>query len=317
MPVTDLNALSLPDFYAEIRRDGLVMRLFELARDEDFGPQFERGGGGDVTGRAAFGVMEQGEARVTFREKGVLAGAAAIDDLLTAFRADADYHAAVADGSSVQPGQTVGTLRGSLRSIVAVERTLLNLLGRLSGVATRTAEFVRAVQGTSAKIFDTRKTTPGLRVLEKYAVRCGGGHAHRFGLYDAALIKDNHLAGVTPAELPAAVARMTRRAHDHADRDGLRFVQVEVDTLEQLEAILTTGGAGASIILLDNMSPDRLREAVALRARLAPQPSAILLEASGGITLDNVHAVAQTGVDRISLGTLTHGARWLDVGLDR
>jgi len=312
--MVDLNELPLAELYTELARNGLVMRLFELARDEDFGPAFERGGGGDVTGRATFGATEMGEAAVVFRQAGVLAGSAAMETLLHALRADADYQVLVEDGTAVAAGATVGRLRGNLRAIVAAERTVLNTLGRLSGVATRTAEFVAAVKGTKAQILDTRKTTPGMRVLEKYAVRCGGGHCHRIGLYDAALIKDNHLAGLPVGELAAAVAKMARRAHDQADREGLRFVGVEVDRLDQLEAILAAGGAGAGMVLLDNMGVAELREAVAMRDRLV---GAVLLEASGGIGIENVRAVAETGVDRISLGTLTHGARWVDVGLDR
>jgi nicotinate-nucleotide pyrophosphorylase (carboxylating) len=203
--------------------------------------------------------------------------------------------------------------------VLTAERLLLNFLGRLSGIATLTRRYVEAVVGTRARIYDTRKTTPGWRRLEKYAVRCGGGWNHRSGLFDAVLIKDNHLAvrsaspggaaGYTPAE---AVARARRYAGDRAGEAGCGelIVEVEVDTLEQLAEVLP---AGPDLVLLDNMSLDQLRQAVAYRDAVH---AAIELEASGGVGLENVRALAETGVDRISVGALTHSAPSLDVALD-
>ena len=205
-------------------------------------------------------------------------------------------------------GDVVGTLSGSLRGILAVERVLLNLLTHLSGIATLTAAYVAQVAGTSADIYDTRKTIPGLRDLAKYAVACGGGCNHRMGLHDAVLVKDNHIAHIAPAELPGALARMVVAAR--AAKPRPTFVEIEVDTLDQLRAVLPTG---PDIVLLDNMAPDQLRDAVALRNAAAP---GVLLEASGGVTLETVGAIARTGVDRIAVGALTHSAPALDLGLD-
>jgi nicotinate-nucleotide pyrophosphorylase (carboxylating) len=310
--VIDLNAMTLPELYQDFRSSGLLTRLFELARDEDLGPHLDSSSA-DPTSHAMYGATVRGRAALVARQSGTVAGLAAVEDVLHAFHADVDFLPATSDGQACKPRAILGTLEGSMRGMLAAERTLLNTLGRLSGIATRTREFVNAVAHTKAKIYDTRKTSPGLRLLEKYAVRAGGGCCHRLGLYDAALFKDNHLAELPLAELPASLAKAVRRAHDAADRAGLRFVQVEVDTLDQLRAILSAGGCGCALILLDNMPPAELREAVGLRDQLARH---IQLEASGGITLENIAAVAETGVDRISLGTITHGARWLDIGLD-
>jgi nicotinate-nucleotide pyrophosphorylase (carboxylating) len=312
----DWNALSLAEMYRELRGTGLVARLLELARDEDLGGW--RAGEdwestGDPTSRAITLATHRSGAEVVCREAGVVSGLAVIGDVLDVFRADVDFVPRVFDGDRVGDGAVLGELKGNTRGMLAVERTVLNLVGRLSGIATRTAEFVAAVSGTKAQILDTRKTTPGMRVLEKYAVRCGGGVCHRMGLYDAGLFKDNHLAVVKPEVMAATLAGAVRRAHDAAGRAGLDFVEVEVDNLEQLKAILGAGGCGCGLVLLDNMPPGVLREAVAIRDGMMP---GMKLEASGGITLGNVAEVAATGVDRISLGTLTHGARWLDVGLD-
>lgn len=319
----DINALALPELFDHLNRHGLVQRLVELARDEDWGSNPDVG---DVTSKAAIGATARGTARIVAREAGVLCGVRVAPMVLHAFKADVDLDVRTRDGETLTPGQLIAEITGSLRGILAAERTMLNVLGRLSGVATRTAAMVAVVRGTGVKLLDTRKTTPGLRVLEKYAVRCGGGQCHRVGLYDAALLKDNHLAGVSDGELPAFIKRTVKRAGDEADREGLAFVEVEVDTLEQLGAILKAGGGpgcGVGIVLLDNMTPEQLAAAVGARneqeaaaGRAAGQAPNLLLEASGGITVENLAAVAATGVDRISLGTLTHGARWLDFGLD-
>jgi nicotinate-nucleotide pyrophosphorylase (carboxylating) len=240
----------------------------------------------------------------------VVAGLAVVPDVLAVFGGDIAFQRGAADGAACGTGDLLGTLSGELRAILAVERTLLNLLGRAGGVATLTRRYVEAVAGTRAAIFDTRKTMPGLRALDKYAVGCGGGRMHRVGLYDAVLIKDNHLAHVALADLPRRIAAAARAAR--AQRD-LRFVEVEVDTLEQLGALLELPEGTIDIVLLDNMMVSQLVEAVSLRDRRQPR---LRLEASGGISLSTVRAVAETGVERISVGALTHSAAALELGLD-
>jgi nicotinate-nucleotide pyrophosphorylase (carboxylating) len=204
------------------------------------------------------------------------------------------------DGASVQARTAVMRIEGSARAVLAAERAALNLLGHLSGVATATHEFVRRVKGTPTRICCTRKTTPGLRALEKYAVRCGGGFNHRFGLDDAMLIKDNHIA------VAGGVRAVLERARANAGH--LVKIEIEVDTLEQLKDVIAVGLADA--VLLDNMSPATMREAVAMVGGRFP------LEASGGITLDTIEAVAAAGVDYASSGWITHSAPNLDVALD-
>jgi nicotinate-nucleotide pyrophosphorylase (carboxylating) len=209
------------------------------------------------------------------------------------------FEAALRDGDVLAPGTVLARVEGNARALLSAERTALNLLGRLSGIATLTGAYVAAVSGTGARIADTRKTTPGLRALEKHAVRCGGGTNHRFGLDDAILIKDNHVAacgGIGPA---------LERARAHAGH--LLSIEVEVDSLEQLEQALPHA---PTAILLDNFDLDDLKTAVAMaRGRT-------VLEASGGVTLETVRAIAETGVDVISVGALTHSAPVLDIGLD-
>ena len=222
------------------------------------------------------------------------------------------WDATVEDGDVVTAGQCLAELRGDVRDLLTAERLLLNFIGRLSGIASLTRTYVDAVQGTTARIYDTRKTTPGWRRLEKYAVRCGGGQNHRTGLFDAVLIKDNHLAlaGVLPGE---AVRRARQFLKDTLPADlhaESMIVEIEVDTLEQLDDALP---ASPDIVLLDNMSLDQLCEAVAKRNTVNPS---VQLEASGGVTLKTVRGIAETGVDRISVGALTHSAVSLDVGLD-
>jgi nicotinate-nucleotide pyrophosphorylase (carboxylating) len=225
---------------------------------------------------------------------------------------------AVEDRQRVDAGARLARISGHVRDLLTCERTLLNLLGRLMGVATLAAEFVRAVDGTGARIYDTRKTTPGWRRLEKYAARCGGARNHRTGLFDAILIKDNHLAqlaaeGSSRAETVAAAVRQVRRALASAPGDRSLeelIIEVEVDGLDQLTAVLPER---PDIVLLDNMAVEDLRQAVALRNERAPE---VELEASGGVNLSTVKAIAETGVERISVGSLTHGARSLNVALD-
>jgi nicotinate-nucleotide pyrophosphorylase (carboxylating) len=224
------------------------------------------------------------------------------------------------DGQRVEAGDRVAQISGSARDLLVCERMLLNFLGRLSGVATTTRRFVEATAGAKAEIYDTRKTTPGWRLLEKYAVSQGGGRNHRRGLYDAVLIKDNHLALWRETEPDGSPAGAVLKAKAFVERAELPRgerppgdrppIEVEVDTLAQLVDVLA---AGPDLVLLDNMSLDELRRAVALRDAAGDRP---LLEASGGITLDRVGAVAATGVDRISVGGLTHSAVGVDFGLD-
>ena len=254
----------------------------------------------------------QGRAAVVAREAGTAAGLPAASLALDEMQVSVDWRPLVTDGQTVAAGARLAELGGPVRSLLTAERLLLNLIGRLSGIATLTRRFVQAVQGTPARIYDTRKTTPGWRRLEKYAVRCGGGRNHRTGLFDAVLIKDNHLAlmQLRPGEAVRRVREFLLAAGRGPDRSEPLIVEVEVDTLEQLDDALP---AGPDMILLDNMSPGQLREAVARRDAVNRD---IELEASGGINLRSVRAIAETGLDRISVGALTHSAVALDVALD-
>lgn len=307
----DLNALPLDEVYAEFRATGLVRRVLELARDEDLGP---RGIAGDVTSAACGGSGVTIEAEIVPRQSCVAAGLAAMTDLVDVFGGGMEWMPRAADGSRVEARSVMGTVRGRADAVLALERTALNLLSRLCGIATH-AHAMKAAMDSGAPghrtvLLDTRKTTPGLRVLEKYAVRCGGCLCHRIGLFDAVLIKDNHLAGV-PID---ALAGFVRSAAVRARATGpVRFVEVEVDSLAQLAQVLTLERGVVDIVLVDNMDDASLREAVAMRDRAG---AAVLLEASGGVSMDRVAAIARTGVDRISAGSLTHGARIVDIGAD-
>jgi nicotinate-nucleotide pyrophosphorylase (carboxylating) len=281
-------------------------QILRLAIREDLGER------GDWTTAALVPEDAAGHAAIVARQPGVLAGEPAVADTLRRFDNRLRWQPAAQDGQTLVSGQVIGRIDGPARGLLAAERTLLNFLGRLSGIATLTRKYVDAVAGTRARIYDTRKTTPGWRGLEKYAVRCGGGWNHRGGLFEALLIKDNHLAlgrgEFSPAE---AVARARRFLADRPHGDGgAVIVEVEVDTLEQLAEVLP---AEPDLILLDNMSLAQLREAVLRRdARRA----AVELEASGGVGLATVRRIAETGVERISVGALTHSAAALDLGLD-
>lgn len=270
----------------------------------------------DLTTVALVAAASRGAADIVVRQPGVLAGLPAVPLVISELNLDVSFRPFHEDGDAVAAGTRVVRLDGATRHLLTAERLILNLLGRLSGIATLTRQFVRQVAGTRSRIYDTRKTTPGWRRLEKYAVRCGGGSNHRTGLFDAVLIKDNHLAqaacnasgtGMSPAE---AVRRARRYLQDVQPPQADAVVEVEVDTLDQLEDVL---GAGPDIILLDNMSPPQLREAVRRRDESG---SPAELEASGGITLATVRQVAESGVERISIGALTHSAAALDIGLD-
>jgi len=287
--------------------------LLRLAIREDLGDD------GDWTTRSLVPRGAIGRAAIVARQSGVVAGLAGINTTLTAIDHNLNWSAEARDGQAVEQGSRIGVIHGPAQGLFAVERLLLNYLGRLSGIATLTRKYVEAGAGTTARIFDTRKTTPGWRRLEKYAVRCGGGWNHRGGLFEAVLIKDNHLAwGASSTEessqfIPAeAVLRARRYLAQHAVKNDplSMIIEVEVDTLEQLEQVLP---AEPDIILLDNMSIEQLHKAVAYRNKINP---AVELEASGGVTLSNVRRIAETGVQRISVGALTHSAPALNFALD-
>ncbi|WP_250438917.1 carboxylating nicotinate-nucleotide diphosphorylase [Delftia tsuruhatensis] len=257
------------------------------------------GRAGDLTTDAIVPVDAQAELRLVARQEGVLAG---LDMARLAFRAlDAQsrFEPVLRDGSELAPGQEIARIHGSARAILTAERVALNYLCHLSGVATATASIARAIADTGARVTCTRKTMPGLRALQKYAVRVGGGSNHRFGLDDAVLIKDNHIA------LAGGVAEALARAR--AGVGHMVQIQLEVDTLEQLEVALSLG---VEVVLLDNMDLDTLRTAVSMARGRA------VTEASGRITPETARAVAETGVDQIAVGWITHSARVLDIGLD-
>ena len=257
------------------------------------------GGAGDVTSAATIGAGVQARAILVARAAGVIAGLPLVVETCRQVDAGIEVELSASDGDMVEAGAVVATLTGPAQGILTAERTALNFVGHLSGIATATRRLVDAVAGTRARIADTRKTTPGLRALEKYAVRCGGGVNHRFGLGDAILIKDNHIAAA------GGVGNAVRAARARASH--MLTIEVEVDTLAQLDEALD---AGAQVVLLDNMSPAELAMAV---ARIDGRAVA---EASGGITLEGVRAVAEAGVDVISSGWITHSAPRLDVALD-
>jgi len=278
-------------------------QLVELARAEDLGP-------GDITSNITIEAAQAGRGDLVFRQGGVVCGMELAEYVLAVYEASAVFRPAVQDGDTVEPNTVVATLEGPLRSLLAAERVILNFVGRLSGIATTTRQYVDAVAGAAAVICDTRKTTPGWRVLEKYAVRCGGGVNHRQGLYDAVLVKDNHLAGIG-GEFVSGLALALERLKEVSPQPT--FVEVEVDTLEQLRQVLPL--SAVDMVLLDNMSLDELREGVRLRDE-AGLRERLLLEASGNVRLDTVGEIAQTGVDRISAGALTHSVATIDVALD-
>jgi nicotinate-nucleotide pyrophosphorylase (carboxylating) len=254
-------------------------------------------GDGDLTTDGVVPVEARCRAELLVKEQGVLCGVTAAARVFQTLDPAVALEPLVEEGARLEGPAVVARLEGPARAILTGERTALNLLGRLSGIATLTSRYVGSVAGTRTKILDTRKTTPGLRALERYAVRCGGGMNHRFGLHDAILLKENHLriaGGIGPA---TAALR---------GRNGT-FLEVEAETLDEVSEALA---AGVDRILLDNMSVDQVASAVELAAGRVP------LEASGGITLENVRAYAETGVNFVSIGALTHGARSLDVSLE-
>jgi nicotinate-nucleotide pyrophosphorylase (carboxylating) len=270
-----------------------IADVVRRALAEDLGPA------GDVTTLATVAADAVATARFVPRRRGVIAGLAVA---AAAFEAvgpgQVEFTPEVEDGTPVSPGQVIATVHGPLRVILTAERTALNFLGHLSGIASLTRAWVDAVEGTGARIRDTRKTMPGLRALEKYAVVCGGGVNHRMSLCDAALVKDNHVIAAG-----GVVAAFDRVRADYPELP----IEIEVDTVAQAREVID---AGADLVLLDNMSPADMRAVVEYAAGRAQ------LEASGGLSLDSAKAVAETGVDYLSVGALTHSAPSLDIGLD-
>jgi len=260
-------------------------------------------GGVDVTSTATIPADHRSTATFGARGNGVIAGLPVVAAVIETVCGDAasEFRAAVADGAQVDADTRVAEVTGPTRLLLTAERTALNLLCHLSGVATSTRRWADALDGTAAVVRDTRKTTPGLRALEKYAVRCGGGSNHRMGLSDMALVKDNHIAAA------GGVAEAFRRVRELSTDIP---VEIEVDTLEGLREAIS---AGADEVLIDNFTPGEMREAVAIRNEMNP---GVRLEASGGLTIESARTVAETGVDYIAVGELTHSARVLDIGLD-
>jgi nicotinate-nucleotide pyrophosphorylase (carboxylating) len=289
-----------PDFDETARRNALA--LLEWAFIEDFD------GSGDVTSEAVIPEHATATARYVVRSEGVVAGMPVLRLVAQRFCLERGLRLLARDGDHVTPGAVLAEVSGSMQKMLGMERTALNFLQRLCGIATLTSRFVAEVAGTRAVILDTRKTTPGWRPLEKYAVRCGGGMNHRLGLYDMVLIKDNHLAWLAsrgerdPIRAAVSAARSRVRARTE--------IEIEVDSLDQLDRALR---CRPDIILVDNLGPESLSEAVRRRDAKAP---GVRLEASGGVTLATAAALARTGIDRISVGALTHSAPALDIGLD-
>jgi len=277
--------------------DEKVAQLIDLALREDIGS-------GDVTSRYFVSEQRMGRAFLVARSEGVVSGVEIGEEVFRRVDSDCEVKVMLQNGASVFPGSRILEVSGRARSLLTAERTAINFVQRLSGVATRTSMFVKAVEGTGVTIMDTRKTTPGWRLLEKQAVVSGGGQNHRMGLYDRAMVKDNHLlVKGAAADLPNSIQFMKK---DHPEV----AVQLEADTLQQVEAFI--GMNEVDYLLLDNMDNDTLRKAVAIRGdRERP-----VLEASGGVNLETVRGIAETGVDCISVGELTHSASALDLALD-
>ena len=256
-------------------------------------------GFGDVTTMSTIPANEQGIGILYAKEEGVVAGLPIAQQVFETVDPALSFHAKVEEGTRVEIGDQIAEVSGSVRSILSGERLALNLLQRLSGIATKTSEYAEAVAETKARVVDTRKTTPGMRFLEKYAVRIGGGYNHRFALYDAVMIKDNHIKGAGSIAQAVAAAR--------ASIPHTMTVEVEAESLDQVREALE---AGADIIMLDNMSNEQMAEAVQLIDGRA------VVEASGGVNLETIGAIAKTGVDVISVGALTHSVKAFDISLD-
>jgi len=282
-----------------------VRPLIQMAIEEDLGQ-------GDVTSELLFKDDPVAKATIISREEIIVCGMAIAKEILKSYDERLNLNVRINDSESAHVGSKLGVIEGPLRAMLSAERVMLNFIQRLSGIATTTMKYVRAIQGTKARIYDTRKTMPGWRLLEKYAVRCGGGYNHRLGLYDGILIKDNHLAQLGKdfhQKLRGIVA-------EAKEIKGVKFVAVEVDHVDhQLNYVLEI--PGIDIVLLDNMGQWQLKHAVEMRDKMCGKHKKPLLEASGNITLSNVSAIAQCGIDRIAIGAITHSAKAVDIGLDR
>ena len=279
--------------------------LIKMAIEEDIGS-------GDLTSRLLFPDDTLAKANIISREEIVVCGMDITAEVLKSYDERLKLTVRINDGQVAHVGSKLATIEGPLRSMLSAERVMLNFLQRLSGIATTTRKYVQAIQGTKAKIYDTRKTMPGWRILEKYAVRCGGGYNHRLGLYDGILIKDNHLAQLG-REFQPKLRKIISKARE---LKGVIFVAVEVDHVDdQLNYVLEI--QGIDIVLLDNMGQWQLKHAVEMRNQMCGINKKPLLEASGNISLNNVSAIAQCGVDRIAVGAITHSATAVDIGLDR
>jgi len=273
--------------------------LIELALEEDLN------GSGDLTSLHFVDEHHQSLGRIVSREIAVISGSEVATQVCAAVSQELHFKSLIPDGNIAEQGDVVAIITGPTRLVLTAERTVLNFMQRLCGIATITDAYIKEIAGTGARLLDTRKTTPGWRELEKKAVRDGGGFNHRLGLYDAIMVKDNHLAAnPNPIDLAAKIAGIK------ASTPGLK-IEVEADNLNQVRCFLPI--PGIDVILLDNMSHRELIEAVSLRSEIAPQ---VVLEASGGVTLSTIRAIAETGVDYISVGALTHSVRSIDLGLD-
>ena len=273
--------------------DAVVEKAVAESLAEDLGL------GGDITTEATIPAGTRASAVIAARKPGTVAGIQLAKAAFKTLDPFVEFETVIGDGGKVEVGAIIARVSGDARALLTAERTALNFLGHMSGIATLTARYVEAVAGTGARIIDTRKTTPGLRALEKFAVRCGGGVNHRFGLFDAVLIKDNHI------EAAGGIGPALERARHHSGH--MVKVEIEVTSLDELDDALKLA---PDAVMLDNMPPDLLKAAVAEVA------GRVITEASGGVTLETVRAIAETGVDLISVGALTHSAPVLDVGLD-
>ncbi len=279
--------------------------IIELAIREDLG-------GGDMTSELFVKDETITKAHIVSREEIIVCGVDVIRDILKKYDPKLLLRVHIKDGQPAHIGGKIATITGPLCAMLSAERVVLNFLQRLCGIATTTQKYVRAIQGTRAKIYDTRKTTPGWRILEKYAVRCGGGHNHRLGLYDGILVKDNHLAQLGRNFYP----KLKKIIEQARKVKHVKFVAVEVDHVDdQLNHVLKI--PGIDIVLLDNMGQWQLKHAVDMRNAMCGKGKKPLLEASGNITLHTVSAIAQCGIDRIAVGAITHSANAVDIGLDR
>lgn len=287
-----------------------LLELIHISKREDMN-------GDDVTSRLMIPENQIGVGTLVQRSPGIACGLPIVEMICRVYderlRVEQipGFHFEIIEGRySEQATMPLVRVRGPMRSLLSAERVILNFVQRTSGVATMTQRYVKRVAGTGAKILDTRKTIPGFRLLDKYAVRAGGGHNHRIGLYDGLLVKDNHLAGIPLRELPAYLSKVVNRSRSE---DPNRLIEVEVDTLEQMREVLKVDGV--QVILLDNMDCPKMELAVDLRNK-AGKTGFVELEASGGVTIETIRSIAETGVDRISVGAITHSAPAMDIGLD-